>query len=67
MCSPHYASPPDRRLTSMSGDRTDQERRLEVVFANLEANFKRLDKARDAAKTQALLKDVTAQLKDAKA
>ena len=47
--------------------KTDQESRLEAVFAGLEADFKRLDKARNADKTQALLKDVTAKLKDAKA
>lgn len=47
--------------------KTDQESRLEVIFSGLEAGFKRLDKARDPEKAQALLKDVTAKLKDAKA
>jgi hypothetical protein len=51
----------------MSWGKTDQESRLDAVFAGLEADFKRLDKARDPAKAQALLKDVTAKLKDAKA
>lgn len=50
----------------MSWGKTDQERRLDAVFAGLEADFKRLDKARDPAKAQALVKDVTAKLKDAK-
>lgn len=51
----------------MSWGKTDQESRLDAVFACLEADFKRLDKARDPAKAQALVKDVTAKLKDAKA
>lgn len=46
--------------------RTDQEARLDVVFAGLEADFKRLDKARDAEKANSLLKDITAKLKEAK-
>jgi hypothetical protein len=46
--------------------RTDQEARLQAVFAGLEADFKRLDKAKGADKAQALLKDITAKLKDAK-
>lgn len=50
----------------MSWSKTDQEARLEAVFAGLEADFKRLDKARDPEKAQNLLKDVTAKLKDAK-
>lgn len=51
----------------MGSSKTDQEARLEAVFAGLEADFKRLDKARDPDKAQALLKDVTTRLKDAKA
>jgi hypothetical protein len=51
----------------MSWSKTDQESRLEAVFAGLDADFKRLDKTRDPEKAQALLKDVTAKLKDAKA
>lgn len=50
----------------MVSPKTDQEARLEVVFAGLEADFKRLDKARGADKAAALLKGVTAKLKDAK-
>lgn len=51
----------------MSWSKTDQESRLESVFSGLEADFKRLDKARNPEKAQTLLKDVTAKLKDAKA
>jgi hypothetical protein len=45
---------------------TDQEIRLGAVFAGLEADYKRLASAKDGAKAAALLKDVTAKLKDAK-
>lgn len=51
----------------MSFGKTDQESRLAAVFAGLEADFKRLDKAKNSEKAQALLKDVTTKLKDAKA
>ena len=51
----------------MASGRTDQEIRLDAIFAGLEASFKRFYKARDPERSQALLKEVTAKLKDAKA
>lgn len=46
--------------------RTEQEEKLEVIFNGLEAAFKKLEKTRDEAKRGAMLKDITAQLRDSK-
>ena len=46
--------------------RTEQEERLAAMFAALEAAFKKVDKTRDDAKRQAMLRDITTQLRDAK-
>eukprot|EP00878_Enallax_costatus_P004352 GHUV01004588.1.p2 GENE.GHUV01004588.1~~GHUV01004588.1.p2 ORF type:complete len:286 (+),score=100.88 GHUV01004588.1:345-1202(+) len=51
----------------MSWGKTDQEVKVQELFNSLEADFKKLDKAKDPNKTQALLKEVTKKLKDAKA
>lgn len=46
--------------------KTDQEEKLDVIFKELEEGFTKVDKAKDAAKAQTLLKDITNKLKDAK-
>ncbi|WIA38596.1 hypothetical protein OEZ86_001906 [Tetradesmus obliquus] len=51
----------------MSWGKTDQEIRLDALFGALELDFGKLEKARDPAKVQGLLKEVTKKLKDAKA
>ena len=57
-------------MASSSGQRTDsppyeQEVRLNNMFDELSEGFKKLDKLSDA-KQQALLKDMTAQMQEAK-
>ena len=47
--------------------RTEQEERLEGLFAELGAGFKELDRGGSTAKQGALLQDLTNKLKDAKA
>uniref|UniRef100_A0A383WGN5 t-SNARE coiled-coil homology domain-containing protein n=1 Tax=Tetradesmus obliquus TaxID=3088 RepID=A0A383WGN5_TETOB len=51
----------------MSWGKTDQEIRLDALFGAFELDFGKLEKARDPAKVQGLLKEVTKKLKDAKA
>ena len=51
----------------MSWPRSEQEEKLDGIFSALEASFKKVDKTKDAAKIQGMLKDITAKLKDAKA
>jgi hypothetical protein len=46
--------------------RTEQEEKLDAIFEVLEASFKKLERTRDEAKRAALLKEVNAQLRDAK-
>ena len=46
--------------------RTEQEERLEAMFAALEVAFRKVDRTRDEAKRAAMLKDITSQLRDAK-
>jgi hypothetical protein len=46
--------------------RSEQEEKLEVIFNGLEAAFKKLDRTKDDAKRQTMLKDITSQLRDAK-
>ncbi len=46
--------------------KTEQEQKLDVLFQELEAGFKKVDKTKDATKTQALLKELTNKLRDAK-
>jgi hypothetical protein len=46
--------------------RTEQEDKLDAIFNSLEAAFKKVDKTKDDAKRQAMLKDITGQLRDAK-
>ncbi len=50
----------------MAFGKTDQEERLDVIYQELEAAFKKVDKTKDPVKVQALLKDITNKLKDAK-
>lgn len=69
---PRPPGPPQQRLGAWAGlessfmSRTEQEERLEQIFSSLEAAFKKVDKTKDDAKRQAMLKDITAQLRDAK-
>lgn len=50
----------------MSWGKTDQEVRVNEIYSSLEAAFKRADKLRDPDKVQAVLREVTKKLKDAK-
>jgi len=45
----------------------EQEDKLDAIFGALEAAFKKVEKTKDDAKRQAMLKDITGQLRDAKA
>lgn len=51
----------------MSWGKTEQEVRVNEIYSSVEGDFKKLDKTNDPNKTQALLKEVTKKLKDAKA
>lgn len=46
--------------------RTEQEEKLEAIFAELEAAFKKLDRTRDDGKRATMLRDITTQLREAK-
>lgn len=46
--------------------RYDQEVQLETIFLGLSQGFRKLDKLTDGGKQQALLKDLTAQMQEAK-
>lgn len=46
--------------------RYDQEVQLENIFVNLSAGFRKLDKITDGGKQQTLLKELTAQMQEAK-
>jgi hypothetical protein len=50
----------------MSFGRTEQEERIESIYRELDDAFKKASKLKDGAKLQALLKDITNKLKDAK-
>jgi hypothetical protein len=50
----------------MSWPKTEQEDKIQEIFDDLERGFKKLDKTSDEAKKQAMLKDLTNKLKDAK-
>lgn len=62
----HLARPSPIDLTQIEMSRTEQEERLEAMFAALETAFRKLDKTRDESKRQAMLKDITSQLRDGK-
>lgn len=46
---------------------TEQEEKLQSIYGEIEALFKKVDKTKDDKKLTALLRDVTNKLKDAKA
>lgn len=48
------------------GERYEQEVQLENIFLSLSQGFRKLDKITDGGKQQALLKDLTAQMQEAK-
>ena len=47
-------------------ERYEQEVQLESIFLNLSTGFRKLDKLTDAGKQQGLLKELTAQMQEAK-
>ncbi len=51
---------------AVSSMRTEQEEKLDTIFSSLEATFKKVDRCKDDAKIQAMLKEITNKLKDAK-
>jgi SNARE protein len=50
----------------MSWPKTEQEEKIQELFDDLDKGFKKLDRTSDEAKKQAMLKDLTNKLKDAK-
>ena len=53
--------------SEMSFPQTEQELRLEELFAELTTGFKELDKLKNVQKQEALLKELTEKIKDGKA
>lgn len=53
--------------TANSFPKTEQEQRCEVMFAELEKQFKKLDKCKKPDKIHAMLREITNKLKEAKA
>lgn len=47
--------------------KTDQEARCEVIFSELDKQFKKLDKCKKPDKIHAMLREITQKLKEAKA
>lgn len=54
------------QASAMSFGRTEQEERIESIYKELDESFNKASKLKDGAKLQALLKDITNKLKDAK-
>jgi novel plant SNARE len=50
----------------MSWPKTEQEEKLDEIYNELDSGFRKLDKLKDPAKSNAILKDLTNKLKDAK-
>jgi hypothetical protein len=50
----------------MSWPKTEQEEKLDEIYNELDSGFRKLDKLKDPTKSNAILKDLTNKLKDAK-
>ena len=51
----------------MPFQKTEQEQRLEELFAELTTGFKEFDKLKNVSKQEALLKELSERIKDGKA